>query len=644
MNGGKTHSGLSLFSILLLMDAPKPVSIKAGGHEGFDYEVILNPVQVVPGTLYMPFRDKYDIRVVHLLPGLPHEQIRCILVYLSLRRLMGVGTGEIPYYEALSYVWGDPTVTESIFVDGQEVQVTTNLKAALRRLRWVTRARPLWIDALSINQNDSIEKGYQIGFMTEIYFRASAVICWLGEEADDSDVVLFLLDELSRTQDTPAYDAVDILKKVTCPRFAESFEKLLERPWWSRAWILQEISLGKNVLMFCGGRSIFWKRTKHALEVLDTHDMLDSSNISRGALQHIIFTAKFQTMQISHPNFGTIRSVVPLFRLLAENRSRGATDARDKVYAFTGLACDTPNCLKDPDYKERPNELYMRTTRAIIETTGVLDVLSYASSTEKNLDLPSWAPDWSIIPRLSPLKARTAQPFNARDYDKNLYRASGDTKSTPKPLSNALVLSLSGFIVDEITLVGSAMTEQDSNLVAVSAANCVRQWGAMAGAMKSPDQPYVGGGTIVDAIQHTIVAGMSAFPSHSPKPTKPTPYDEASFWQWLEPKFLAGVYSKTSGQELNRHNLEESIRPWIKHVVRTIMGRRMVLSRRGYVALVPAAAEICDRICVLYGGGAPFVLREKDKGSILIGECYVYGLMDGEMTGNDKEMQWFSLV
>jgi hypothetical protein len=73
---------------------------------------------------------------------------------------------------------------------------------------------------------------------------------------------------------------------------------------------------------------------------------------------------------------------------------------------------------------------------------------------------------------------------------------------------------------------------------------------------ESPDRPYVGGGTIVDAIQHTIVANMSAFPSQSPNPTRPTPHDEVSFWQWLEPEFLAGIYSKTSGQELNRRNLE----------------------------------------------------------------------------------------
>jgi hypothetical protein len=184
------------------------------------------------------------------------------------------------------------------------------------------------------------------------------------------------------------------------------------------------------------------------------------------------------------------------------------------------------------------------------------------------------------------------------------------------------------------------MTEQESNLAAQPIAkNCVRQWSVMTGATKNPDQPYVGGGTILDAIQHIIVAGMSAFHSQSPNLTKPTPQDEASFWQWLEPEYLAGIYSEATGR-----NVEESMSPWIKHVMRTIMGRTMAVCKKGYVALVPAAAEIRDRICVLHSGSAPFVSREKDEGYVLIGECYVYGLMDGETTGSDKEIQWFNLV
>jgi len=36
------------------------------------------------------------------------------------------------HYDALSYTWGDPTVTKPIEVEGITIQVTTNLERALR--------------------------------------------------------------------------------------------------------------------------------------------------------------------------------------------------------------------------------------------------------------------------------------------------------------------------------------------------------------------------------------------------------------------------------------------------------------------------------------------------------------------------------
>jgi hypothetical protein len=56
---------------------------------------------------------------------------------------------------ALSYVWADPNVTVPISLNGVEFQVTTNLEAALRRIRPspfgpdISRI-DLWIDAIYI--------------------------------------------------------------------------------------------------------------------------------------------------------------------------------------------------------------------------------------------------------------------------------------------------------------------------------------------------------------------------------------------------------------------------------------------------------------------------------------------------------------
>jgi hypothetical protein len=53
-------------------------------------------------------------------------------------------------------------------------------------------------------------------------------------------------------------------------------------------------------------------------------------------------------------------------------------------------------------------------------------------------------------------------------------------------------------------------------------------------------------------------------------------------------------------------------------------------TKKRFVGLVPDAAKVGDRICLLHGGRVPFVLRRQEKGFSLVGECYVHGLMKGE--------------
>lgn len=123
---------------------------------------------------------------IRLLRLLPHhdkaDEIHCELFEYSLEGF------HLYRYDALSYVWGNPDETLPVHIDGHRFNVTTNLHAALSRLRHRTFARLLWIDAICINQENQTEKGQQIQYMTTIYSHANCVIVWLGEAADDSDL------------------------------------------------------------------------------------------------------------------------------------------------------------------------------------------------------------------------------------------------------------------------------------------------------------------------------------------------------------------------------------------------------------------------------------------------------------------------
>jgi hypothetical protein len=112
----------------------------------------------------MPLRDdKREFRVVLLLPS---ESSSSPLEW----RFQVVSIDRAPYYQALSYEWGDPRKQQWIYVDGTRTSVTWNLACVMLQIRSESQApQVLWIDSLCINRQDNSENSYQISLMSLIY-------------------------------------------------------------------------------------------------------------------------------------------------------------------------------------------------------------------------------------------------------------------------------------------------------------------------------------------------------------------------------------------------------------------------------------------------------------------------------------------
>ena len=93
-------------------------------------------------------------------------------------------------YEAVSYTWGAPLPSRQIFVDNQALEIGDNLYHCLLRLRHPHRTRALWIDATCIRQSSLVEKGHQIKLMPKIYSHAANALAWLGEDANNSELLV----------------------------------------------------------------------------------------------------------------------------------------------------------------------------------------------------------------------------------------------------------------------------------------------------------------------------------------------------------------------------------------------------------------------------------------------------------------------
>jgi hypothetical protein len=83
-----------------------------------------------------------EIRLLTLMPGNPGQRISYNLTIKSFK--------ELPNYEALSYVLGNPKITQPVQLCGAVHPVTVNLESALPHLRYPDKERTLRIDALCI--------------------------------------------------------------------------------------------------------------------------------------------------------------------------------------------------------------------------------------------------------------------------------------------------------------------------------------------------------------------------------------------------------------------------------------------------------------------------------------------------------------
>ena len=232
-----------------------------------------------------------EFRILRFMPGHWDEPISCHLEHANL--------DHPPLYEPLSYAAGDPTVTESIqlvYADflfrthlGGEIFrldteitkgndqtvysilfVTTNLVNALRRLRQEEAPRPIWADAICINQADLRERSEQVQKMRLIYSRAPVVTIWLGELEDkaaeaadlsESDMRSafsylrgFLERHLSRDINSLA-KIFESLSKTEAPMdqiLLEALSSLCRRPWFTRVWVVQEHVLARSARLLCG--------------------------------------------------------------------------------------------------------------------------------------------------------------------------------------------------------------------------------------------------------------------------------------------------------------------------------------------------------------------------------------------------------
>ncbi|RDW72876.1 hypothetical protein BP6252_06783 [Coleophoma cylindrospora] len=623
-------------------------------------------------------------------------QIRLLEVHgQTIRTVEHVFLADNPSYEALSYCWGDPRPTEKLsYGDGKYIEVTKNLQAALINLARTeiphdAQRRLVWADAICINQQDIEEKNVQVGMMREIYRNAQAVQIWVGEEEEDDDKGFDLLRRLlhvssSRTtsQHTHSISYMTPRTRATFLGLGNTWKdafyvesgivallKMVDRPWFRRIWIVQEVGVARKAWLNCGKLSIEWEDFIQAIRYSIDVRVRPLEGYGREMALKIAQTRDtrrgFQLSQTTE-NQGE-----NLLSLLSRFHDFEATNPLDMIYALLGLTSNstgiTPSDIRVKiDYGLKKDEVYTHVARTILSKTGNLDILSacHLVPNERNgwgssINQPSWVPDWSSSGKHVSLRLQGSWREDYFDFV-----ASGShTQCVPKFPDNR-TLCLNGILFDKVTAVSlpaetrRAPPDETPGIVVIFT-DWFKEMYRTHLMFRSIDRmfnfgrhkaKYVTGESMFDVYWQTRICGCYGPEGydvlydyfhdkakegnwrHFPPPLIPRNF-APGLWIfslayivnliWLLVKGLFGVKRKPAEVDTLLSGKQEHMAYGLWKFIKT---------EKGYLGLAPASTQLGDWIGIFEGGKVPLVLRKTEDAQswYMIGESYVHGIMKGE--------------
>jgi hypothetical protein len=221
----------------------------------------------------IPVNDRGAIRIlkVHCASS-DHDDVVCELItgtILSYKECKEHKPHPLEFkpYDALSWCWGKGPQNGKINIrlDGVSYVkfVQPSLVSALRALRHRNCDRHIWADAICINQDYKPEKNSQVEMMADIYGRADCVRIWLGDLDKSAELaILFIKQQVLQLQH---FD--DLCRSS---EFSEKWKALLElmqREWFSRRWVVQEVALAPKAIIHCGSAKLSWNKFAVAVEL-----------------------------------------------------------------------------------------------------------------------------------------------------------------------------------------------------------------------------------------------------------------------------------------------------------------------------------------------------------------------------------------
>ena len=571
--------------------------------------------------VYDPLPGRAFIRLLMLLPCLDERtDLKCKLHVADLRNR--------PQYDALSYVWGAPETNEIICINGSRYFIRRNLASILRRLRQqeMHNTLHLWVDTLCINQDDIEERSVQVSIMGTIFREAREVVIAFGDSKGTDEIGIEYIANLAWATTQASQEILrETVLRIDRDNGWPAITGLFASPWWCRSWVIQEVVLAANATFLFGELSL-------SLNVLDL--VLRSADI---ILEISKTTGKYDEgyrLLEAHSGWQSALAIsltrrdryngssFMLPRLLWRFREHKVTDPRDRIYSLLGMTeRDSPYELNEWDgwiqsqtshrrMRNAPSVNYALSVEDIhknyacyfLEESKNLDILSYCSSCDRpgkdgslssTNSLPSWVPWFAEASLIVPL---TLGIFDGQD-SMAVFSAGGLGSALEyEVVDDGVTLRLHGYCVDHIVKI----FEIDFGpgylfkvLVSVELDWIMSRQTDTAG--KSPrNEPCL------EAFWRTILADQW----HQGKRINQDDLHKRA----IPPRSFEDHYLLLKDPELYPH-------------LRYILGRRIIITQRGYLGLAPRAANNGDTVAIIPGGALSYILRPSGASSTKASPC-----------------------
>lgn len=74
-----------------------------------------------------------------------------------------------------------------------------------------------------------------------------------------------------------------------------------------------------------------------------------------------------------------------------------------------------------------------------------------------------------------------------------------------------------------------------------------------------------------------------------------------------------------------------NVAAFTEETISAATARTFFVTQNGYMGLAPRFAKKGDLICVLLGCSVPIIIRKVEANYVVVGDAYIYGMMQGEM-------------